>query len=189
MAGKMKERTFYSVCGLALLIFGCPKRQTTPRIVYVPAPPAPAAAGAAPSSGTLVIQEPPPPEPQPVVIIEEPPPEEKPAPRRRRPAAPEQRADEPAEAETPAAEVPALEPRESPAQQTAQRQEIIQMLGRIRGKIAQLKEAKLGEAERRSVDDAQMFLEQSQHALEANDLTRALNLARKASLLVNSTTP
>jgi hypothetical protein len=186
MAGKMKERTLYSVCGLALLIFGCPKRQTTPRIVYVPAPPAPAASQPAQSSGTLVIQEPPPPEPQPVVIIEAPPPEEKPAPHRRRPAAPEQRASEPAEEEAPPAEVPALEPRESPARQTAQRQEIIQMLGRIRGRIAELKQARLGEAERRSVDDAQTFLEQSQHALESNDLTRALNLARKASLLVNA---
>jgi hypothetical protein len=187
MARKMKERTLCSVCGLALLIFGCPKRQTTPRIVYVPAAPAPAAAKPAPPSGSLVIQEPVPPEPQPVVIIEEPPPEEKPAPRRRRPAAPEQRANEPAEGETPAAEVPALEPRESPAQQTAQRQQIIEMLGRIRGRIAQLKQTKLGGPEKKSVDDAQTFLEQSQHALETNDLTRALNLARKASLLVNYT--
>jgi hypothetical protein len=61
------------------------------------------------------------------------------------------------------------------------------MLGRIRGRIAQLKQAKLGGPEKKSVDDAQTFLEQSQHALETNDLTRALNLARKASLLVNYT--
>ena len=188
MAGNMKERTLYSVCGLAVLIFGCPKRQMTPRIVYVPAPPAPtAAAKPAPPSGSLVIQEPAPPEPQPVVIIEEPPPEEKPVPRHRRPAVPEQKANEPAQDETPPAEVPALEPRETPAQQTAQRQQIIEMLGRIRGRIAELKQAKLADSQKKSVDDAQMFLDQSQHALETNDLTRALNLARKASLLVNST--
>ena len=121
-----------------------------------------------------------------MVIIEAPSPEEKPAAHRRRPVAPDQRASEPAEDETPPADVPALEPRESTAQQSAQRQQIIDMLGRIRSRIAQLKQAKLGEADRRSLDDAQMFLEQSQRALESNDLTRALNLARKASLLVNA---
>jgi hypothetical protein len=184
----VKEPTLYSVCALTMLIFGCPKRQTTPRIVYIPSAPAASPAQSAPASGTMVIQEPAPPEPPPAVVIEEPPPEgEKPVPRhRRRSTAAERQTSEPEE-EAPPPEVPTLEPRESPAQQTAQRQQVIGMLGQIRSRIAQLRRAGLAEAERKSVEDAQTFLEQSQHALDANDLARALNLARKASLLVNST--
>jgi hypothetical protein len=182
----VRERSLYSVCGLALLIFGCPKRQTSPRVVYVPAPPAAAEQNPAPASGTLVIQEPAPPEPTPEVIIEEAPAEEKPAPRRRRPATTEQPANQPADETAPTAELPSLEPRESPAQQTAQRQQIIAMLADNRGRIAQLRRTKLSDLERKTLDDAQMFLDQSQHALETNDLVRALNLARKASLLTNA---
>ena len=184
----MKAGTLYSVCGLALLIFGCPKRQTTPRIVYVPPTPAAPAAKPSASAGTLVIQEPAPPEPPPVVVVEEPAPEEKPVHRRRRRStASGPPASEPAEEPTPRVDVPTLEPRESPAQQTAQRQRLVEMLGQIRGRIIELSRTSLDDSQRKAVEDAQTFLEQSQHALDANDLTRALNLARKASLLVNST--
>jgi hypothetical protein len=184
----MRSRTLYSVCALALLIWGCPKRQNTPRVVYVPSPPPAAEQKPAAANGTLVIQEPPPPEPPPPVIVEGPAPEEKPTPRRHRPA-PTGHADveSPDETAAPAApEVPALEPRESAAQQTAQRRQIIAMLAGIRGRVAQMKRNKLGDLERKTLDDAQMFVEQSQRALDTNDLVRALNLARKASLLVNA---
>jgi hypothetical protein len=174
------------VCGLALLIFGCPKRQTTPRVVYVPAPPAAAEQRPEPAGGTLVIQEPAPPEIKPEVIVEEAPPEGKPVRTRRRPAVSEQPPSETSDETAPAAGLPALEPRESPAQQTAQRQQIIQMVAANRDRIAQLRRTQLSELERKTLDDAQMFLEQSQHALETNDLVRALNLARKASLLTNA---
>jgi hypothetical protein len=185
----VKGRTLYSVCGLALLIFGCPKRQTTPRIVYVPQTPA-ATAQSAPAGGALVIQEPAPPAPPPVIVVEEPVPEQKPVRRRRRPpAGAEQSASEPAEEVAPPAEVPTLEPRESAEEQSAQRQRVVEMLGQIRGRISSLKRTPLGDSQRKAVEDAQTFLEQSQSALDANDLTRALNLARKASLLVNSTGP
>jgi hypothetical protein len=186
ISGSVRERTFYSICGLAVLVFGCPKRQTTPRLVYVPAPPSATEQAPGPASGTLVIQEPAAPEPPPEVVIEEPRPEEKPVPHRRRPATSEQPANQPPEEVAPAAEVPALEPRESPAQQTAQRRQIIEMLAGTRGRIAYLRQTQLSALERKTLDDAQNFLEQSQHALETNDLARALNLARKASLLTNA---
>lgn len=170
-------------------MWGCPKRQTAPRLVYVPAP-APAAEKTSPTAtGTLVIQEPAPEEPPPPPIIEEEvPPETKPAPRKRRPApTAASEAETQGETAAPAAtEVPALEPRESAAQQSEQRQQIIGTLAGIRGRIAQLKRGNLGELERKTLEDAQMFVEQSQRALDSNDLVRAMNLARKASLLVNA---
>lgn len=181
----MRSQTLYSVCALALLFWGCPKRQTTPRVVYVPTPPTAEQKPTA-ASGALVIQEPPPPEPPPPVIIEEEPaPEQKPAPRKHRPAAAQPEPEEDSDT-TAAPEVPALEPRESAAQQTAQRRQVINLLANIRGKVAQMKGASLSDSQRRTLDDAQMFVEQSQHALDANDLVRAMNLARKASLLVNA---
>ncbi len=186
----VRSRTLYSVCGLAVLMWGCPKRQTTPRVVFVASPPPAAEQERAPASGALVIQEPAPPEPLPPVIIEEEPaPEEKPAARRRRPgsAGRSETEAQPEDTTTPAAqEVPALEQRESAAQQSAQRQQIIEMLAGIRGRVAQMRRNRLGDLERKTLDDAQMFVEQSQHALDTNDLVRALNLARKASLLVNA---
>jgi hypothetical protein len=186
----MRSRTLYSVCGLALLIWGCPKRQTTPRVVFVSQTPPATEQKPAATTGALVIQEPPPPEPPPPVIIEAPAaPEEKPPQRRRRPATAGHPETEAPSEDTPAPtapEVPALEQRESAAQQTAQRQQIIEMLAGIRGRVAQMKRNRLGDLERKTLDDAQMFVEQSQHALDTNDLVRALNLARKASLLVNA---
>lgn len=172
-----------------MLIWGCPKRQTTPRVVYIPSPPAASEQTPSPASGTLVIQEPAPPElVEEDVVPEEQPPEEKPARRRRRTISTERPAAEPAE-DTPAAaspEVPTLEPRESPAQQNALRQQIIELQAGIRGRISQLKLLRLSDLERKTLDAAQMFLDQSLRALGTNDLVRALNLARKASLLVNA---
>lgn len=84
------------------------------------------------------------------------------------------------------AEVPALEQRESPAQQTALRQQVAATLAGIQGRIGQVKQRGISGLERKTLEDAQMFLEQSRRALEGNDLVRALNLARKASLLVNA---
>lgn len=134
-----------------------------------------------------MIQEPAPPEPAPETPP--PPPEEAKPERRRRRTVPSQRsATQPAEdtEETLPAEVPALEPRETPEQQTAQRQQVVAMLASIQGRMAQLKRGGLSELERKTLEDARMFLEQSQRALVSNDLVRALNLARKASLLVNA---
>lgn len=181
----MRREAFSSVCGFALLIWGCPKRQTTVRVVYVPTPPPAAAPAPAEASETLVIEEPVPLEPAEVSPAETPAP--KPAPRRRvlHPEPPES-ALEPVE---PPAEVPPLEPRESPEQQAALRHQIGRLQERLKQRVAQLNRLKLANSARRTLDDARTFLAQSEQALKNDDLQRALNLANKASLLVSALGP
>jgi len=171
---------------MALLIWGCPKRQTTVRVVYAPVPPAATPTPAA-ESGSLVIEEPPPPEPAEVAPAESPSP--KPTPRRRRPL----RTEPPAAsesateaAEPPTAEVPALEPRESPGQQTALRQQILGLQERLRQRAARFDRRKLTSEGRKMLDDTRTFLAQSERALLDGDLQRARNLANKAALLVSA---
>ncbi|MCJ7502835.1 MAG: hypothetical protein MUP80_07230, partial [Acidobacteriia bacterium] len=89
-------------------------------------------------------------------------------------------------AEPPTAEVPALEPRESPGQQATLRQEILSLQERLRRRIVQLERGKLTGATRRILDDARTFLAQSEKALGDDDLQRARNLANKAALLVSA---
>lgn len=188
----LRRGTLSSLCALTLWIGGCPKRQGPSRIVYVPAP-APRVAATPPVTPpqVLVIEEPAaPPEPE-----EAPPPqtpeEPKPPHRRRRPA----RTDTPtAPADTTAPEtpepppeaVPALGPRESTAQEAALRQQIQRSQEDVRQRLARLNEARLSPSERKTLEDARTFFAQSTHALESGDLQRALNLTRKASLLVSA---
>lgn len=173
---------------MAVLIFGCPKRQTSPRLIYVPAPPPAASEPSQPASGTLVIQEPAPPEtveaaPPP------PPPAPKPVQRRRRPASAEaETPEQPAEPAAAEPTVPSLEPRESPQEQNTLRVKIIQLHADIEGQMAQLNAASLSAEDKKTLEDVRLFLSQSRLALQNGDLTRALNLARKASLLINSLT-
>lgn len=81
---------------------------------------------------------------------------------------------------------PALEPRETPEQQVALRQQIANLQAQLRERIAQLSRSRLSETDRKTLEDARMFLGQSERALEVADLQRSLNLARKASLLVSA---
>ena len=95
--------------------------------------------------------------------------------------------DEPAAPETPEpppAEVPALEPRESSAQQTELRQQVKSMQADVRQRIARLNRARLSPNDRKTLEDARTFLAQAEHALASGDLQRAFILARKASLMV-----
>jgi outer membrane biosynthesis protein TonB len=182
----MNRGSLYSVCILALFIWNCPKRQTAMRVVYEP-PAVPAvAAASAESSEMLVIAEPQPPEPEEEVTPEEPAPEEKPPAKRiPRPTRSESTIDPDREAEPPSAvEVPALEPRKSPDQQAAQRQQVINLQAQVRGRLARLERSNLSADERRMAEDARTFLSQSERALGGNDFQRALILARKASMLV-----
>jgi hypothetical protein len=84
------------------------------------------------------------------------------------------------------AEVPALEPRESPGQQTALRQQILDLQGRLRQRTARFDRLRLSSEARKTLDDARTFLAQSERALLDGDLGRARNLANKASLLVSA---
>jgi hypothetical protein len=182
-----RGRTFTSLCAMVLWFGGCPKRQGPARIVYVPAP-APHAAATATNQPVLVLEEPAPPaEPE-----EAPPtPEPKPAPKVHRPTRTETPTT-PADAsstespEPPPAAIPALEPRESTMQETALRQEVQRVQEDVRQRLARLNQARLSSSERKTLEDARTFLVQSARALERSDLQRALNLARKSSLLVGS---
>jgi hypothetical protein len=84
----------------------------------------------------------------------------------------------------PPAEVPALEPGKSSAEESTLRQQVRELQEDIRRRLARLPEAHLSSSDRKTLADARTFFVQSQHALEEGDLQRALNLARKASLLV-----
>jgi hypothetical protein len=82
--------------------------------------------------------------------------------------------------------VPALERRESPGQQTALRQQILDLQERLRQRAARFDRLSLSSEARKTLDDARTFLAQSERALLDGDLGRARNLANKASLLVSA---
>ncbi|PYV28775.1 MAG: hypothetical protein DMG24_01175 [Acidobacteria bacterium] len=180
-----------SFCATVLFIGGCPKRQTRPRLVYVP--PAPSAATAAPpiNSETMVIEEPPSPEPQPKpsqAAVPTQVPALKHAPPHRRP-----KADAPAEADQEPAEppnvevpAPALQQRETAEQQAALQRKIVDTQETTQKRIAQLDAANLASANRKTIEDAKGFLTQSKTALDGGDLQRALLLVDKAALLVSA---
>ncbi len=168
-----------------MFLGGCPHRQTTPRVVYISSsPPSATSMPAGPPEG-VVIEEPPVPE------IQGPPPPEvippKPAPRRRvvrtEPPAPEP---PPETVEPPPVEVPALEPHESPKQQEAFRRQVMEFQGTVLERIHRQQGLRHQGADRRTLEDARIFMAQSARALEAGDLQRALNLSRKAALLLDA---
>jgi len=82
--------------------------------------------------------------------------------------------------------VPALEPRGSPGQQTALRQQILDLQEHLRQRTARFDRLKLTSEARKTLDDARTFLAQSERAFLDGDLQRAHNLANKASLLVSA---
>jgi hypothetical protein len=180
---------------LLLLIGACPKRQTMKStIVFVPTKP-PAAQPAEQSSkeqAMLVIEEPaPPPEPQPEPEANAPAPAtQPPAPRRssgQAHAKTTTEPDEPVPAEAPDTEpviVPTIEPRESSAQQTELRSQFDKLETDIQQRLSKLNGAQLSESDHKTVEDAKTFLAQATQAITTGDLPRALNLARKASLLL-----
>jgi hypothetical protein len=104
--------------------------------------------------------------------------------RREAPAATPENTPETTELPTP--QVPSLEPRESSAQESALRRQIQALQDDVRERIAKLSQAGLVGADRKTLDDARTFFEQSTRALNEADLQRALTLARKASLLVSA---
>lgn len=189
----LRRGSISSLCALLLWIGGCPNRQATrSTLVYVPAKaPSAAPATAAPAEQqVLVIEEPaPPPEPEPAKVSPpqnvEPPVQHK----ARRPAHAETPTD-PDEAspqetpETPPAELPALEPRESTAEETELHHQFDKLEQDIQQRLARLNAAQLSESNRKTLDDARTFFAQATHAMDTGDLQRALNLARKASLLL-----
>ena len=173
----------------ALFIGGCPKRQVPPRIVYVPAPAPVAQSTPGAEAPPLVIEEPAPPEP----VVTTPPVEastQKATPDkhrrvlRREPtaAAPENPTPDTEEPLPP--QVPVMEPHESSAEEAALRSQIQGLQDDVRERIGKLTQAGLSGADRKTLEDARTFFQQSLRALNEADLQRAFTLARKASLLV-----
>lgn len=166
-------------------------------VVYVPAQAPRATVQAAPAPAApaeqqvLVIEEPaPPPEPEPAETspaqtTEEPTTQK----RTRRPAHPET-ATEPDETspqgtpETPSTEVPALEPRQSTAQETELHNQFQKLDQDIQQRLARLNGAQLSANNRKTLEDARTFYTEATRAVASGDLPRALKLAQKASLLL-----
>ena len=172
---------------MALIIGGCPKRQTVTRVVYTPPPPTAAAPAAEASSGTLLIPEPPPPEP-----VVESAPEETPAPppkvtpRRRSTESENPTVPEPGAEEPPPAEVPAIEPHQTSEQQNDLKRKIISLQQSIQQRIAFIEQQHSADVDGKALDEARTFLTQSRTALQKENLRLAMNLAEKASLLVDA---
>jgi len=190
----LKRELLISVCAVLLLETGCPKRQAASRLVYVPAPPSASVPNVPQATDAVIISEPEPPaeearttepadtglETTPRHIV-----------RRRRPGtarpdAPSEAEDVPAAPQPPPAEVPALEPHETPAEQARLRQEISTSREDTERRLAQLDHVSLGAGDRKTLDDARAFLAQAARALEEGQLIRSVNLAHKAALLVSA---
>jgi len=131
----------------------------------------------------MVIEEPPTPEPEPTP----PPPTPAPKPVRRRRVRTEPPAAAPSTApDTAGPPAPSLEPQENSVEQAALRRQIQGLQDDVRQRMSKLSRARLSGADRKTLDDARAFFAQSTQALKEADLQRALNLARKASLLVTA---
>lgn len=175
---------------LATVSIGCPKRQAPARLVYVQPP------AIAPQPNldtgkveTRVIEPPPPAEPEAPPPVEEAPVQVSPQrtrTRRRRPVKPP----EPAQAEEnvipPSPVTPSLEPHVSPERQEADQKkfESAELDGRQR--IERLSHLSLSASDQKTLQDARVFLDQAHEAMKEGDLTRALNLAGKSSLLISA---
>lgn len=85
---------------------------------------------------------------------------------------------------TPPAEVPALEPRESTAQETELKAQFSRLEQDIQQRLTRLDGEHLSGNDRKTLEDARTFFDQSRQAMASGDLPRALNLARKSSLLL-----
>lgn len=164
-----------------MIFGGCPKRQTGPKVVYVPTPPP--AAKPAQSDQTIVVQAPAPPAPSEVNQKAPQPVAQEPEPVRHRRA---RRAEVKPPPEEPAAEVPALQSAISSGQASELQGQVIKLQEGIEKRILRLTREWLSPSQRETLQGARGFLQQSQKALEESDLQRAYNLAHKSDLLVVS---
>jgi type IV secretory pathway VirB10-like protein len=184
MANVMKGSVCTSVCCLALLTSGCPKRQTGTRLVYVASPPAATSAVPEPNSGTLVIEEPPPPPEPPKTPPPKPPADAEPS----QPETPQPKANKVRPPQSPAAEPPVEPPPLEPANNPGQgRQRQLEKTQQDMGvHITQLEARHPSGAEGQTLTEAKAFLDQSRSALNEGDLPRAEKLAEKARLLITA---
>ena len=173
---------------LALLIGGCPKRQTTPRIVYVQPAPSVSNTTADSTAEALTIQEPaqaPAEESSPPAVISAPAPQTQPEKAKR--TRPQRDSGEKPPAE-PSQSTESTEPPLQLSAQGAGNAAGLQMrLDQIAAALNDLgQRTNLSEAQRRTIKDADAFRTESLDALRKRDLLRARQLADKADLLIKA---
>jgi hypothetical protein len=183
-----------TICVLALLATACPQRHNFKQIVYTVPPPVPQAtlSGSQParSAGSLIIQEPAEPDTNPASDTEPPKPVDTPPARRpsaHRPARdepPVQTDEKPPEDTSVLVDVPPLEPRTTASRQEELRRQLGSNQRSIRERIDRLDQRSLAQPDRKTLNDARNFLQQSEGALKEGELERSRLLARKAELLV-----
>src|SRR5690242_4146610 len=167
---------------MAVVFGGRPKRQTGPQVVYVPSPPP--AATSSQSDQSIIVQAPAPPAPLetkpevPRPVPPEPAPSKPSPPRRAETKAPPE--------EPPGAEVPALQSAISPGQAIALQGQIVQLQQRSEERIDALSRGSLSPSQRRMLNDARGFLQNSRKALQKTDLDLAYQYAHKADQVVAS---
>ena len=154
----MKRASAVAICVLAFMGVSCARRQTTARIVFVPSTPSPAPNVSPEAAGALVVAEPQLPEPEPEPVPPAPETAERPRSHPRVRLAPPDPSTESEPESPPAPEVPALEPREGPAEQSAQRQQVVQFLDQIRRRVTRQEQSNLSSDERRMLGDARTFV-------------------------------
>lgn len=175
------------------MLTACVKRRSNMRLVYVQAPPPTPQSAPTSEGGVMIIQEPAPPQPAtpaPKREEEEPPtaapeskPEKKPRVARSESAtAPEPQPPPPA----PASDTPQLEPLSSVHQKATLQQQIGSLKSGVELRIGRLSHLDLSNEDRKALQDARMFLTQSDTATQLGDLQQSLNLAQKADLLVTA---
>ena len=185
----VKHRALITVMALGLLAGGCARHRHTARLVYVPSSPPAVPLEPASATDAMVIEEPPPPvrSVEPVEISPTPEPAApKPVVRPRRPSKSEPSATEENTEPQAAPGLPPLEPRASSQQQQALRNQIATLQAATKQRIVRLEQLKVSSADRKFLDDARHFLEESQRAVADGDLQRSQNLAHKAALLVDA---
>lgn len=193
MNSTLKISRFLIILGVIPVLAGCPKRQTTLRLVYAPPPPeAPAPApSSAKQTGAIVIEAPPPPQPaaaQPKKV-EAPTTVEVPeAQPQHHEAVHDAKADANSAPTPPAtsAAAPPLEPPTSTEEQVALEARVLGLKQDLRRRITQLSHLSLSGDDRKALQDARQFLSQTDQAMKQGDLQQSLNLAQKADLLIQA---
>ncbi|HEX5412777.1 MAG TPA: hypothetical protein VFZ27_13085 [Terriglobia bacterium] len=171
-----------AIFGLAVVVGGCPKRQTVQHVVYVPTPPP--AATPSQSEQSIIVQAPAPPAPleaKPEIAQPAPP---EPAPSK--PSPPRRAEIKAPPEEPPGAEVPALHSAVNSGQAIALQGQIVQLQQGIEKRIDALSRESLSPSHRKMLDDARGFLQNSRKALQKTDLDLASNWASKADQVVTS---
>jgi hypothetical protein len=187
----LRYQKFSPVLSFAVLLGGCPNRQTGGHIVYVPSPaPSTTAAQSPPTNPAVLTIEEPAPEEVSTPAPQQPTETEVPRTRREPHRAATSDSQQPeAQPAAPPVNVPPIAPHEPAAQESEMRTQVITLQQDVNQRLVHLGQVQLSDGDRKTLETARAFLSQSNQALQEGDLQRAFNLAHKASLLVKALSP